>query len=171
MTPELADPAPAPAPDPVTDDDAFQALQSQAWALDSQVRQVRREREVLRQEQIREMVKRINERQAAELAVRYPNPVPDQVFAIAHAAAYDADDMSAEEKDFEEVDLRYRELVDLINAASAEYRTGLRNILNLHGGSIDPTECMECDMKADAHQLAPKNYPCRTLAEAHRVLG
>jgi hypothetical protein len=120
--PELAEPTPA--PDPVTDDDAFNALQSQSWALDSQVRQIRQEREVLRQAKVRELIKQINERQASTLAERYPNPVPDQVYKIAQAAAYDPDDMTAEEKDFLEVESRYVELVELINAATAIYAQG-----------------------------------------------
>jgi hypothetical protein len=57
---------------------------------------------------------------------------------------------------------------DLLEAELARERARLARkveaVRALHGHSIDPNECMECDMSADAHQLAPRGFPCRTLA-------
>jgi hypothetical protein len=140
-----------PTPDPVTDEEAYTALRAQSWALQSEIRRIESERERRRYAQEAERARLASEKHAATMAETYPNPVPDQVYALAADAAYNHDGEDADEADISEF---YRQIVEVINAAAKKYRTTIRNIHNLHGNSVDPNECMECDMSSDAHQLA-----------------
>lgn len=161
MTPELE-------PNPVTDEAAYRALRDQSYAIQSQLRRIESERADIRAAEAAERTRLAEEKHAAEMVEKYPNSVPDQVYSVASQAAYRHDGEDAEEPDIEEF---YEMIVEVINEATKPLSEALETIHALHGRSIDPNECQECDMGWDGHQLAPAGFPCRTKAVTATALA
>lgn len=110
------------APDPVTDDGAYQSLREQSMEMASRLRRIESEREEIRRQQREEAERQRQAAHAAALVEKYPNPVPDQIYDLACDWAFRREwDDEPEDKAIEET---YKTLVDLTRAATAVYAQG-----------------------------------------------